>query len=88
MRVNLLLIFHHIRIRLEHFVNLVNGHSYKDKKSTNTNLAILASHHFSDPFKEPIKYGINIGENANQLGKGNVLVQRLGDIFNRKAYMG
>ena len=69
-------------------LNLVNGHSYKDKKSTNTNLAILASHHFSDPFKEPIKYGINIGENANQLGKGNVLVQRLGDIFNRKAYMG
>ena len=65
-------------------LTLVNGHSYKNKKSTNTNLAILASHHFNDPFKEPIKYGINIGENANQLGKGNVLVQRLGDIFNGK----
>ena len=62
-------------------VTLVNGHSYKDRKSTNTNLALLASHHFNDPFKEPIKYGINIAENANQLGKGNVLVQRLGDIF-------
>ena len=65
-------------------LTLVNGHSYKNKKSTNTNLAILASHHFNDPFKEPIKYGINIGENANQLGKGNVLVQRLGDILNGK----
>lgn len=65
-------------------LTLVNGHSYKDRKSTNTNLAILASHHFNDPFKEPIKYGINIGENANQLGKGNVLVQRLGDIFEGK----
>lgn len=65
-------------------LTLVNGHSYKDRKSTNTNLAILASHHFSDPFKEPIKYGINIAENANQLGKGNVLVQRLGDILNGK----
>jgi len=65
-------------------LTLVNGHSYKDRKSTNTNLALLASHHFSDPFKEPIKYGINIGENANQLGKGNVLVQRLGDILNGK----
>lgn len=65
-------------------LTLVNGHSYKDKKSTNTNLALLASHHFSDPFKEPIKYGINIAENANQLGKGNVLVQRLGDILNGK----
>lgn len=65
-------------------LTLVNGHSYKNKKSTNTNLAILASHHFNDPFKEPIKYGINIGENANQLGKGNVLVQRLGDILEGK----
>ena len=65
-------------------LTLVNGHSYKDRKSTNTNLAILASHHFSDPFEEPIKYGINIAENANQLGKGNVLVQRLGDILDGK----
>ena len=65
-------------------LNLVNGHSFKDKKSTNTNLALLASHHFTSPFKEPIKYGINIAENVNQLGKGNVLVQRLGDILNGK----
>lgn len=65
-------------------LTLVNGHSYKDRKSTNTNLALLASHHFSDPFDEPIKYGMNIAENANQLGKGNVLVQRLGDILNGK----
>ena len=65
-------------------LTLVNGHSYKNKKSTNTNLAILASHHFNDPFEEPIKYGVNIGENANQLGMGNVLVQRLGDILNGK----
>lgn len=65
-------------------LTLVNGHSYKDKKSTNTNLALLASHHFNNPFKEPIKYGMNIAENANQLGKGNVLVQRLGDILEGK----
>lgn len=62
-------------------LTLVNGHSYKDRKSTNTNLALLVSHHFNNPFKEPIKYGINIAENANQLAKGNVLVQRLGDIL-------
>lgn len=65
-------------------LTLVNGHAYKDRKSTNTNLAILASHHFNNPFKEPIKYGMNIAENANQLGKGNVLVQRLGDILKGK----
>ena len=65
-------------------LTLVNGHAFKDKKSTNTNLAILASHHFSDPFKEPIRFGMNIAQNANQLGKGNILVQRLGDILNGK----
>lgn len=65
-------------------LTLVNGHAYKDRKSTNTNLAILASHHFNEPFKEPIKYGINIAENTNQLGKGNILVQRLGDILKGK----
>ena len=63
-------------------LTLVNGHAFKDKKSTNTNLAILASHHFTDPFKEPIRFGMNIAQNANQLGKGNILVQRLGDILN------
>ena len=62
-------------------LTLVNGHSYKNRKSTNTNLAILVSHHFETPFNEPIKYGINIGENTNQLANGCVLVQRLGDIF-------
>ena len=36
-------------------INLVNGHSYKDKKSTHTNLAILVSHHFNYPFDKPIE---------------------------------
>ena len=61
-------------------LTLVNGHSYKDKKSTNTNLAILVSHHFEYPFKKPIEYGINIANNLNELGNGNIVVQRLGDI--------
>lgn len=65
-------------------LTLVNGHSYKNKKSTNTNLAILCSHSFNHPFNEPIKYGMNVAENANQLGNGNVLVQRLGDILKGK----
>lgn len=61
-------------------LTLVNGHSYKDKKSTNTNLAILVSHHFEYPFKKPIEYGVNIANNLNELGNGNIVVQRLGDI--------
>ncbi len=61
-------------------LTLVNGHSYKDKKSTNTNLAILVSHHFNYPFNKPLEYGINVAENVNKLGAGGILVQRLGDI--------
>ena len=61
-------------------MSLVNGHSYKDTKSTNTNLAILVSHNFTYPFKKPIEYGRNVAKNLNELGAGNVMVQRLGDI--------
>lgn len=65
-------------------LSLVNGHSYKDRKSTNTNLAILVSHHFNHPFNKPIEYGRNIAKNLNSLGNGNILVQRLGDIYRGK----
>jgi len=61
-------------------ITLVNGHSYKDKKSTNTNLAILVSHNFNYPFNKPIDYGRNVAKNLNELGNGNIVVQRLGDI--------
>jgi len=63
---------------------VVNGHSYKDKKSNNTNLAILCSHNFSYPFNEPIKYGIRVAELLNMLGDGRILVQRYGDILDGK----
>lgn len=65
-------------------LTLVNGHSYKEKKSTNTNLAILVSHHFTYPFHKPIEYGRNIAQNLNDLGAGNIVVQRLGDIYRGK----
>lgn len=65
-------------------LTLVNGHSYKDRKSENTNLAILVSHNFTYPFNKPIEYGENIAENVNRLAAGSVLVQRLGDILKGK----
>lgn len=65
-------------------LTLVNGHSYKNRKSTNTNLAILVSHKFNYPFQKPIEYGINIANNLNELGNGNIVVQRLGDIYRGK----
>lgn len=63
---------------------VVNGHSYKDKKSNNTNLAILSSHNFCSPFNQPIAYGVKVAELVNMLGGGRIIVQRYGDILSGK----
>ena len=63
---------------------VVNGHSYKDNKSDNTNLAILVSHNFTEPFNQPIAYAQKVGELTNMLGAGHILVQRYGDILDGK----
>lgn len=63
---------------------VVNGHSYKDLKSSNTNLAILCSHKFAEPFHQPIEYARKVGELTNMLGAGHILVQRYGDILDGK----
>lgn len=63
---------------------VVNGHSYKDLKSNNTNLAILCSHNFTEPFNQPIEYAQKVGELTNMLGSGRILVQRYGDILEGK----
>ena len=63
---------------------VVNGHSYKELKSPNTNLAILCSHNFTQPFNQPIEYAKKVGELTNMLGNGKMLVQRYGDILDGK----
>jgi uncharacterized FAD-dependent dehydrogenase len=57
----------------------VNGHSYSEATSQNTNFAILISTFFTEPFDEPHQYGRYIARLANLLGKG-VILQRLGDL--------
>jgi len=57
----------------------VNGHSFLNKKTKNTNFAILVSTSFTEPFKEPIAYGKYIARLANLLS-GGIIVQRLGDL--------
>jgi uncharacterized FAD-dependent dehydrogenase len=57
----------------------VNGHSYSDRESGNTNFALLVSTRFTEPFKEPIAYGKSVARLANLLGE-DILVQRLGDL--------
>jgi uncharacterized FAD-dependent dehydrogenase len=58
----------------------VNGHSYTEKKSDNTNFALLVSTTFTKPFTEPISYGKYIARLANLLSDG-IIVQRLGDLL-------
>jgi uncharacterized protein len=56
-----------------------NGHSYKNRKTENTNFALLVSTDFTEPFDDPISYGKYIAGLANLIG-GGVIVQRLGDL--------
>jgi hypothetical protein len=57
----------------------VNGQSYAERKTENTNFAILVSTSFTYPFREPIAYGEYIARLANLLS-GCVIIQRLGDL--------
>jgi uncharacterized FAD-dependent dehydrogenase len=57
----------------------VNGGSYAERRTDNTNFAILVSTRFTEPFKEPIAYGKYIARLSNLLS-GGVMVQRLGDL--------
>jgi len=58
----------------------VNGHSWSEISTSNTNFALLVSKAFTQPFREPIAYGKYIASLANMLG-GGVIVQRLGDLW-------
>jgi uncharacterized FAD-dependent dehydrogenase len=60
-------------------VMTVNGHSFADYRTANTNFAILVSKSFTEPFDDPIAYGKSIARLANLLS-GGIMVQRLGDL--------
>jgi uncharacterized FAD-dependent dehydrogenase len=60
----------------------VNGHSYRDeeKKTQNSNFALLSTMRFTSPFKEPVEYARYVARLANLISGGSVLVQQLGDL--------
>ena len=58
----------------------VNGHSYADRRTRNTNFALLVSTTFTEPFRDPMAYGRYLARLANILS-GGVIVQRLGDLL-------
>ncbi|MEF9919549.1 MAG: FAD-dependent oxidoreductase [Erysipelotrichaceae bacterium] len=64
----------------------VNGHSFKelDRKTENSNFALLCTIRFTEPFNEPIEYARYVASLANKISGGSVLVQRLGDLESGK----
>jgi len=64
-------------------VMTVNGHSYREKerKTENSNFALLSTIRFTQPFKNPIEYARYVASLANLISGGSVLVQRLGDLM-------
>src|SRR5690554_523429 len=62
-------------------IMVVNGHAFNDRKlgSKNTNFALLVSHGFDQPFKDPNEYARVISKLANRLSGGSVIVQKYGD---------
>jgi uncharacterized protein len=68
----------------EDFVT-VNGHAKLNKKSTNTNFAVLVTHSFTEPFDEPVGYGSYIAKLCNILAGGKkVILQTFGDFKRTK----
>ena len=57
----------------------VNGQSYAERKTENSNFAILVRTSFTEPFREPIAYGKYLARLSNLLS-GGVIIQRLGDL--------
>lgn len=60
----------------------VNGHAYEaeEKKTKNTNFALLSTIKFTEPFNKPIEYARYVAGLANMISGGSVLVQCLGDL--------
>lgn len=61
-------------------VVLANGHAYKDKKSSNTNLALLCTKTFTHPFNQPFEYATSIAKMTSMLTDGKILVQSYADL--------
>ena len=64
-----------------------NGHSYMNKKSDNTNFAILVSRNFNEDMVDPLtNYVFPLMLTTNSLGNNSVIMQSLKDIkLNRRS---
>ena len=62
----------------------VNGHSYREeeRKTKNSNFALLSTQKFTTPFEEPIEYARHVAQLANLISGDGILIQRFGDLIN------
>lgn len=69
-----------------HNIITVNGHAFSDpeRKTENSNFALLSSIKFSEEFNNPTEYIENIANTANLIGGDNAIVQRFGDLLEGK----
>lgn len=58
----------------------VNGESYRDIKSKNTNFALLVTLKLTVPYTDVLELGKSIAVMATKVGMGKPIVQRLGDL--------
>jgi uncharacterized FAD-dependent dehydrogenase len=58
----------------------VNGESFTNIKTKNTNFALLVTTRLTDPFEDTIAYGKSIARLATKLGGGKPIIQRFGDL--------
>jgi uncharacterized FAD-dependent dehydrogenase len=72
----------HVVVENHSGIMVCNGHAYHniDLGSKNTNFALLVSHEFDEPFKDPNEFAREISKLANRLSGGSVIVQKYGDI--------
>ncbi len=65
--------------KYQNFV-LVNGHAERNRKSNNTNLALLSRIHLTNPVEDSTEYGRSIAMLSNTIGGGKPLIQRYKDL--------
>ncbi|MDD4950987.1 MAG: NAD(P)/FAD-dependent oxidoreductase [Desulfovibrionaceae bacterium] len=69
-------------VALENYQDFVcvNGHSFRTRRSENTNFAFLSKVVLNDPVTDNQSYGQAIGRLASLIGGGRPILQRFGDL--------
>lgn len=58
----------------------INGHSFRNIKSENTNFAFLISIELTKPLEDTTKYGESIAKLSTTIGGGRPIIQTMGDL--------